>query len=313
MPSRPAIRPGSPTPAPGDRGENVGDVGERTKPIAMSSTVATQVVTDDGVGLAVEVTGSGPPLLLLHGFTGAKEDFADQVPDLARDHRVVCFDHRGHGQSDKPEPGDAYSLDRLARDTLAVADALGLDRFHLLGHSMGGMVARRVALAHPRRVDALVLMGTSPGCPRGVDPDLADAGAALALTEGMGAVRRMLDELDPLGTPADQRLRRERPGYEEFGLRKFFAVPAVAYAALVRDIAHQPDGLEAVRGVACPTMVVVGEQDRAFLTDCRALAAALPDAELVVVPDAGHSPQFESPEAFLGALRGFLQRVGTSS
>ena len=102
-----------------------------------------RITTDDGVGLAVEVAGSGPGLLLVHGFGGAKEDFADHVQVLARDHTVVIFDHRGHGASDKPGSPAAYSLDRLATDTLQVADASGLDSFRLLGHSMGGMVARQ--------------------------------------------------------------------------------------------------------------------------------------------------------------------------
>ena len=80
------------------------------------------------------------------------------------------FDHRGHGESDKPDDPLAYSLDRLVADTLAVADAVGLSRFRLLGHSMGGMVARRIVLGHPDRVDALVLMDTAPGPIPGLRP-----------------------------------------------------------------------------------------------------------------------------------------------
>ena len=274
-----------------------------------------RVSTDDGVGLAVEVTGSGPALLLAHGFTGAKEDFADHVDDLAQHSTVVTFDHRGHGESDKPDREDAYSLDRLAADTLAVADALGLDRFRLLGHSMGGMVARRLVLAVPERVTGLILMGTSPGKPSGVDPDLVNVGAAMARTEGMVVLRALLDEIDVLGSEADRRVRRERRGYEEFMRTKFFAVPAEAYAALVLDIAHQPNQLAELTGVSCPTLVIIGDQDEAFLPDAHAMAGVLPDVELVVVRDAGHSPQFENPDAYLAALEGFLARVdaGTRS
>ena len=77
-----------------------------------------RVTVDDGVELAVEVLGDGPPFVMIHGFTGAKEDFADDAPRLAEHHRVVLFDHRGHGESDKPDDAAAYSLDRLAADTL---------------------------------------------------------------------------------------------------------------------------------------------------------------------------------------------------
>src|SRR4051794_32243976 len=103
-----------------------------------------RITTSDGVELAVEGSGSGPGLILVHGFGGAKEDFADHVPTLARDHTVVVFDHRGHGSSDKPTDRTMYSIDRLATDILEVADACGLERFRLLGHSMGGMVGRQV-------------------------------------------------------------------------------------------------------------------------------------------------------------------------
>ena len=108
-----------------------------------------RVVVDDGVGLEVVEQGSGPTLLLVHGFGGAKEDFADQVEALAARYHVVTFDHRGHGESDGPSDAFAYSFDRLTADTVAVADAVGADQFRLLGHSMGGMIARRLVLAHP--------------------------------------------------------------------------------------------------------------------------------------------------------------------
>src|SRR5262249_59206577 len=95
--------------------------------------------------------------------------------------RVIRVDLRGHGDSDAPSDPSSYSLDRLARDIEAVAEAVGAERFRLLGHSMGGMVARRVVLDHPERVEALVMMSTAAGPPTGPDPDLAEFGAPLAL------------------------------------------------------------------------------------------------------------------------------------
>ena len=106
-----------------------------------------RITTDDGVGLAVEVAGSGPGLLLVHGFGGAKEDFADHVAALARDHTVVDVRPPRPRRERQARPTRRRTrFDRLVADTLAVADAVGLDRFRLLGHSMGGMVARRIAL-----------------------------------------------------------------------------------------------------------------------------------------------------------------------
>ena len=108
--------------------------------------MTTTIRTDDGVGLAVERMGEGPPFLMVHGFTGAKEDFADHAPRFAEHSQVVLFDHRGHGASEKPPDVAAYSLDRLAADTIEIADALELERFTLLGHL--SLEVRQIGLAH---------------------------------------------------------------------------------------------------------------------------------------------------------------------
>jgi pimeloyl-ACP methyl ester carboxylesterase len=268
-----------------------------------------RVITDDGVGLEVRVQGDGPGLVLVHGFGGAKEDFADHVDGLSQRARVVTFDHRGHGESDASDDLAAYSLDRLAADVLAVADACGLHRFRLLGHSMGGMVARRVVLAEPGRVDALVLMDTSPGPVPGIDADLLDAAASYGLAEGKDALKVLLDAFAPLETPAYHALLRERPGYQEFQDAKWAALSVVMWAAIGRAIAHQPDQLADLATVSCPTLVIVGEQDTPFVEPSRTMAGAVRGAELVIVPAAGHSPQFENPAAWSAALARFLDRV----
>jgi 3-oxoadipate enol-lactonase len=265
-----------------------------------------RVVTDDGVGLEVHEQGRGPTLILVHGFGGAKEDFAEQVDALAARHQVVTFDHRGHGESDAPTDSAAYSLDRMALDTLAVADALGADQFRLLGHSMGGMIARRLVLASPERVDALVLMDTSPGPVPGLDAELLEMAAVIALNEGMAELKRIMDAFQPLATPAYERLLAERPGYQEFNDRKWAALSAVMWATMGREIRDQPDELAALSVVTCPTLVIVGEQDEPFVGVSHQMAETIPRAEIAVIPEAGHSPQFENPAAWLNALGRFL-------
>jgi pimeloyl-ACP methyl ester carboxylesterase len=269
-----------------------------------------RVTMDDGVALEVTDTGSGPALLLVHGHGGAKEDFADHTDALAERHRVVTFDHRGHGESDKPPDVTDYSLDRMAADVLGVAGALGIDdTFRLLGHSMGGMVARRVVLAHPERIEALVLMDTSPGPVPGIDPDLVELAAGIALNEGKDVLRPLLDEYATLESPAHLRTLAERPELEAFEKRKWDAISGVMWAAMVREIVHQPDQLALLASVRCPTLVIVGEQDKAFLEPSRQMANVIPGAELVVVPDAGHSPQLENPRRWLEAIERFLESV----
>ena len=269
-----------------------------------------RITTSDGIRLAAEVAGSGPGLLLVHGFGGAKEDFADHVRALARDHTVVVFDHRGHGASDKPADRSAYSLDRLATDVLEVADACSFDSFRVLGHSMGGMVVRRLPVRTPERVDALVMMDTSAGPIPGFDPSLVDIAADVAFTRGKAALKQLLDMALVLETPAYRRVIDERPGFREFVERKWDDLSEVMWGAMAIELAHQSDDLDALAAVVhVPTLVIVGEQDDPFRGPSDAMAGAIEGAQLVVIPDAGHSPQFENPDAWIDALSRFLATV----
>lgn len=269
-----------------------------------------RVPVDDGVHLEVVTAGDPglPALVLVHGFGGAKEDFTDHLDALSATHHVVVFDHRGHGASGKPDREAAYSLDRMAADVVAVADALGIVGFRLLGNSMGGMVAERVVLAHPERVEALILQDTWPGPPP-FDRGSAVKAAHVARTRGLGELKQRMEGLDPVSTAAHDRLLRERPGYREFGDRKFLSQSSAMYAAIVVEMLHQDDLSERLRAVRCPTLVLVGEQDPAR-PGCARLAEVIPGARLAVVPDAGHSPQFESPAAWLEVLTTFLGELG---
>jgi pimeloyl-ACP methyl ester carboxylesterase len=271
-----------------------------------------RITTDDGIGLAVEVAGDGPGLVLVHGHGGAKEDFADHVDTLSCTHTVVIFDHRGHGASDKPDDRSVYTLDRLATDTLQVADAVDLPSFRLLGHSMGGMAARKVVIREPSRVDALIMMDTCSGPVPGWDPELVQLGADVVYERGKPGLRDLIALVQPLETPSNQRVLRDRPGYQAFQDRKFDDMSSVMWATLALEIANQSDDLAALAAaVRGPRLVLVGEHDKAFFEASKVTAAGLDDAEFVVIEDAGHSPQFENPKAWIAAVELFLASVPT--
>ena len=261
---------------------------------------ARRLTIDDGVALAAVAWGSpdAPGLLLVHGFGGAKEDFADHVDALAADHRVVVFDHRGHGQSDAPTTPRAYSLDRLAADTLAVADAFGLRELRLLGHSMGGMVdAPPRARASATRVCPRV-HGHVAGRPcRDRPGPRRRRRRPSSQPEGMAALRARPDELDLLGSPAYQRVLAERPGFREYADRKWASLSPVMWVDVgARD--HRP--ARPARRPSPPQWTSRRSSSSARRTRCssrrlRDIAEAMPGARLVVIPDAGHSPQFENP------------------
>jgi pimeloyl-ACP methyl ester carboxylesterase len=259
-------------------------------------------VAEAGVG--------GRPLLLLHGFTGAKEDFTEWLDRLAADGwHAVAPDHRGHGESAQPAADEAYSLAILADDAGRLTEALGWSHFSLLGHSMGGYVAQLMTLADPTRLDALVLMDTGHGPVEGLDPDLVAAAVAVVRHGGMDELAEVMAGLDgPLSSPAHRRVLAGRPGYAEFGDNKLRATSPHLYAAMATELLSLTDQLPALRSLAAPppTLVMVGEQDTAFLGPSRQLAEAIAGARLAVIPDAGHSPQFENPDAWWSALSGFL-------
>lgn len=272
---------------------------------------------DGPLALSVAEAGAGGrPLVLVHGFTGAKEDFTDWLDPLAElGWHAVAPDQRGHGDSHQPADEAAYSFDGLAADLLGLLDALGWSHAVALGHSMGGMVLQTAAVQAPERFDALVLMDTSHRA-LSADGGLVDLAVEIARVEGMAALLAAQEALatddDPLGNDIDRRLKAERPDYKAFGDRKMLASSPAMYAAMIRaitDVTSGPDRLDDLRAVAVPTLVIVGEHDKPFLKPAQRMAEAIPGAELAVIPDAAHSPQFENPEPWWKALRGFLDRI----
>lgn len=263
------------------------------------------------VGFEVLESGQGGrPLLVLHGFCGAKENFAEIMEPLADSGwHVVVPDQRGHGETGDPVPDLDYSFDAYAEDTVSLADALGWDRFVLLGHSMGGMTSQFVAIAHPERVSALVLMDTSHAGLE-VEPELAEAGRALVASGGMaGLVKAMSSMEDPLATEAHRRLLSERPGYQETLDAQNLAASPRMWLSMSEQILGARDRIEALGALEIPTLVIVGEQDRPFLEPSRRMASTIPGATLSVIAQAGHSPQLEAPEAWLSTVLAFLSRL----
>ena len=262
----------------------------------------------DSLHLAVAESGrGGRPLLLVHGFTGAKEDFGDWMDAFASDGWwAVAPDLRGHGASDKPEGEDHYSIATFASDVLGVADALGWNHFALLGHSMGGAIVQEVALRSPERIERLVLMNTHHGAFEGVDPSVVEAGVEIIRSQGLPALLEVLDAFASDKAPADQRVRDTRPGYVEWNQSKLDAASPAMYAALAMELVTRADRLHELATFPAPTLVIVGEQDGPLVHAADRMAQAIPGSTHVVVADAAHSPQFENPDAWWIAVSAFL-------
>jgi pimeloyl-ACP methyl ester carboxylesterase len=251
----------------------------------------------DAIDLAYAVHGDGFPLVLVHGFTGSSLDWTDVVEPLARGRRVITLDHRGHGES--PNTGDAatYTFDQLVADTSRLVDRLGLERFDLLGHSMGGIVAMRYALRRPDRVRSLILMDTAAGAQAGA-ADLMRAGIELVRTQGTLALFDVIQPFLGTGERADVLRARQRTKLEQ--------MDPVAFTELGEELLTYPSILDQLAALDIPTTVIVGENDTGLRAAADALGATIPAAALVVVPDAAHSPQDENRDAWLAAVEHHL-------
>lgn len=280
--------------------------------------MAERLVRVGDVRLSVAEAGAGQrPLLLVHGFTGAKEDFTPWLEPLAQaGWHAVAPDLRGHGASSKPAAESEYSFQIMAGDMLGLADALGWDRYVLLGHSMGGMIAQVMVCAAAGRLEGLILMDTAHGPLRNLEPDLVQAAVSIVRTQGMDALAGILAErAGPLSTAAHQRLVTGQAGYAEFCDRKLRATAPAMYAAMAPVFMAAADRLDELRALpgTLPVLVIVGEQDKPFLKASQRMAEAIGQGALAVIPDAGHSPQFENSAAWWQVLAAFLASLAPAT
>jgi pimeloyl-ACP methyl ester carboxylesterase len=255
------------------------------------------------VALHLEREGeSGPVVCLLHGFGGSARNWRPQLRALKTAARPAAFDARGHARSEAPADAAAYAPERLVADVGRVLDHLGAARAVVGGLSMGAGIAARFAAAHPERVRALVLMAL----PQGADDGTRQRGWALTFAD---AIER--EGLEAAGTRyvwgTDSGLDASAAQLVKLG---FLEHAPHALAHTLRGLlAVQPGWRELAAQLAplgLPVLVVVGERDRMSRAPCEALAAALPGAELVVVPGAGHVVNLAAREPVNDALVRFL-------
>ncbi|MFI7212833.1 alpha/beta fold hydrolase [Micromonospora maritima] len=252
-----------------------------------------------GTGLnVVDFGGDGPGSLLLHGLTGRAANWTATARWLTRHGRVVGYDARGHGHSDKPD--GPYDRAAYVGDAIAVIEALGLGPALVVGHSMGGLTAWQLAGARPDLVRGVVIADMNPVTP----PDLVDRWR-----------RWLADWPVPFPTLADVRdyfgAARGTEG-ESFvevmaggpdGWRPL-AGPAHVLASLAHwaDRDHRPE----LGSVRCPALVVAGAESDQPVDRQREMAALLPDGRFALVPDAGHVLHYDNPAGWRAAVEPFV-------
>ena len=249
------------------------------------------------------------PLVLVHGFTGSKDDFAPVLDSLAADRPVIAVDLPGHGESEGTDDPAAYGLSTTSAWLLRFVDEIGLEDFHLLGHSMGGLVVQRTAAVASQRLASLILMSTGLGALREEAGDHVTNVAIAARDQGVAAAWEV-----GLQRPAREFVLPADPQREEFHYRRFHALPAAAIVGGARNLISAAPLGAFLYGIDIPVLVIHGEHDDAWLPSEQALLArTIAGARLVVVPDAVHSPQLENRDYWTKAVTGFLAEADVAT
>lgn len=277
---------------------------------------AEQLDIDAGDGLRLHVarSGTGAPLVLLHGFTGSADTWAPLRASLDEHFTTLAVDLPGHGHSDSPADQARFALSRFADDLDHILDILGIDRVAMLGYSMGGRAALHFALRHAARVAALVLESTSPGI---ADPteraERVVSDMALADAIESDGVTAFVDRWERLPLWASQA-----------------SLPAEARARLrAQRLANQPSGLaNSLRGAGAgveptvidrltehrvPTLLVAGALDAKYVAAASLMEASMPRSRTAIITGAGHAAHLERPAEFGGLVARFFDSVASEA
>jgi 2-succinyl-6-hydroxy-2,4-cyclohexadiene-1-carboxylate synthase len=248
----------------------------------------------------VEIEGGGPPLLLLHGFTGGVRSWDEVRPQLVRSARVIAMDLIGHGLSASPDDSRRYTLEWSARDLTSLLDALHLERVHVLGYSMGGRVALHFALRQPERVGGLILESASPGIEhhaarqRRIQSD--EALAHRLLVRGIEAFVEEWERL-PLLEPAPHVSAERRAAQRAQRLSN----QPIGLANSLRGMGagQQAPLWSKLRDLRIPVSLIVGERDVRYREIASRMRRELPAGTLSTVAEAGHTVHLDQPRRFV--------------
>ena len=246
----------------------------------------------NGVKIHYSVHGSGPTLLLTHGYSSTSAMWTGQIEALAKRHTLVLWDMRGHGQSDYPDDPSAYSEDLTVGDMAALLDHVGASRAIVGGLSLGGYMSLSFYRTYPERVRALLIIDTGPGFKK---DDARDVWNRRAHDTG--------DRFEREGLAVLKTASRERSTVSH---RDAAGLAKAAHGMLTQRDARV---IESLPHIKVPSLVVVGADDTPFLAASDYMAAKIPRAQKVVIPAAGHAVNIDQPQAFIESVLPFLDAL----
>ena len=267
-----------------------------------------RIELDAEFALNLERTGDGPPLVLLHGFTGSARSWGSFLNALAAHYTVIAVDIVGHGESDSPARLEHYRMAAAAEDVVNAVKRAGYPRAHWLGYSMGGRLALHVAAAHPEAVARLLLIGASPGLATEAErAGRCASDEALALRIEAEGVEPFIDYWQNIPLFASQ---RALPAERQAAIRNGrLANSAVGLANSLRGMGTgaQEPLFDALPALTMPALLLSGDADQKFTAIAAEMHADLPKARRVIISGAGHAAQTDQPERCSAAILQFLE------
>jgi pimeloyl-ACP methyl ester carboxylesterase len=263
-------------------GARAAEVWETLPPTpAMPVAVETGYAPVNGIEMYYAIYGSGEPLILLHGGLGHSDVWGNQIPELAKTHKVIALDSRGHGRSSRN--ADPYSYALMAKDVVAAMDYLKIDKASILGWSDGGIIGLDIAINYPDRLNRLYAFGANTNV-AGLKPNIDKNATFNAYIERMAGDYKRLSK-----TPTE-------------------------FEAFVTQIgqmwATQPDYKpEQLAKITTPVAISDGEHDEAIRQEHNVeMAKAIPGAELIILPGASHFAFWQKPDEFNAAVVEYLAK-----
>lgn len=268
-------------------------------------------LSSDGVKLHYEVVGAGTPIVFVHEFAGNMLSWEPQLRHFSRRYQCIVFNARGYPPSDVPQEASAYSQMQAVRDILAVMDAAGVDKAHIVGLSMGGFAALHLGLNHPERALSLCVAGAGYGAEldrRDLFRKESETSAALLLELGMEAFAERYTQ-GPTRLPF---MKADPRGFAEFvALMKTHS--AVGSANTQLGVQRERPSLyeleEPLAQLTVPTLILNGDEDWPCLTPGLMLKRVIPSAALSVIPNCGHTINLEAAAEFNRIVGDFMEHA----
>lgn len=271
----------------------------------MTGAVASRQLRVGDIELYCEIAGEGEPVLLIHGLGSCTEDWAPQIAHFSQGYKVIAVDLRGHGRSTKPRTG--FSIERFSQDLAALLDALETGPAHVVGISLGGMIAFQLAVDAPAMVKSLTIVNSGPEVPAGTFKQRIPLYLRLAFLYTIG-IRRMAKML----------VKKLFPEPEQEGLRNSFVERLAGndkrcYIASLRAIFAGWGVADRLGDIHCPVIFIAADQDYTPVDLKQVYVDRLPNAHMVVIPNSRHALPMERPDAFNRALADFLTSLAGSA